>query len=164
MTSTDQARPLPSRYMHRLSVSLAALPLLLLPVACGDDGPSKEDFIADGDRICLDLRRDTDAVEQPAPTAPIQELSAYLEELTRIAERALEDFEALEAPEDDQALKDRMTETLQAQIDQVEEASAAAEGGDAEAAGEALRRSEETGDEIDAELQRYGFEECGRED
>ena len=124
--------------MHRLSVSLAALPLLLLPVACGDDGPSKEDFIADGDRVCLDLRRDTDAVEQPAPTAPIQELSAYLDELTPIAERALEDFEALEAPEGDEGLKDRMTE--------------------------ALRQSEETGDEIDAELQRYGFEECGRED
>jgi hypothetical protein len=150
--------------MHRLSVSVVAASLLLLPVGCGDDGPSKEDFIAEGDRICLDLRRDTDAVEEPAPTEPIQELSAYLDELTPMAERALEDFEALEAPDDDQDVKDRATEALQAEIDRVEEASAAAQRGDAAAAGEALRKSEEASDETDAELQRYGFQECGRDD
>lgn len=150
--------------MHRLTVTIAALLLLLAPVGCGDDGPSKEDFIAEGDRVCLDLRRDTDAVEEPLPTAPIQELSAYLDEVTPLAEQALEDFRALEAPSDDEEIKDRMTEALQTQIDHVEEASAAAQGGDAQAAGEALRQSEESGDEIDAELQRYGFQECGRDD
>jgi hypothetical protein len=42
--------------VHRSSLSPAALPLLLVPVACGDDGPSREDGeqLQDDDVATLD--------------------------------------------------------------------------------------------------------------
>jgi len=143
------------------------LVLTLAPVvACGDDGPSKDDFIADGDEICLDLRRDLDAVELPAPTAGPDEVQAYLDEVRPIVEGARDDWADVEASEEDdgEQLKEDVTATLDDQLAKLEDVEAAVQANDAAATQEAVQQLEERGDDTDARLQRYGFDECGRQD
>jgi hypothetical protein len=152
--------------MHRLSVSLVAIPLLLLPVACGDDGPSKEDFIADGDRICLDLRRDVDAIEVPPADAGPDEAQEYIDQVRPVVEQAKDDFAGVEASSEDdgEQLKDDVVATLDDQIAKLDDVDAAIQANDPVAVTNALQQLEERGDDVDAALQRYGFEECGRQD
>jgi hypothetical protein len=151
----------------RASALSGILVLLVAPlVACGDDGPSKEDFIADGDRVCLDLRRDLDAVELPAPTAGPDAVQAYLDDVRPIVEGARGDWNDVEASDDDdgEQLKEDVTATLDDQLAKLDDVEAAVQANDPAATQEAVQQLEERGDDTDARLQRYGFEECGRQD
>src|SRR5215213_3367467 len=100
--------------MRTKAVSAVAVLTLLPLLGCGDDGPSKEDFIADGDDVCLDLRSDLDAVQLPAPTAGPDEVQAYLDDVRPIVEQAKRDFDDVEASEEDdgEQLKEDVVATL----------------------------------------------------
>ena len=151
----------------RIRAIAPVLVLILLPLlGCGDDGLSKEDFIADGDDLCLDLRRDLDAVQLPAPTAGPEEVQAYLDEVRPIVEQGRRDWDDLEASDEDdgEQLKDDVVATLDDQLAKLDDVEAAVQANDAAATQEAVRQLEERGDDTDARLQQYGFEECGRQD
>jgi hypothetical protein len=145
----------------------SVLLLAVLPLgACGDDGPSQEDFVADGDDVCLDLRRDLDAIRLPAPTAGPEEVQAYLDEVRPVVERGKEDWSNVEASEeeDGEQLKEDVIATLDDQLAKLDDVEAAVEANDPAATQAAVQQLEERGDDVDADLQRYGFEECGRQD
>lgn len=144
---------------------LAAGAALVVGLAgCGDDGPSKDEFIADGDQLCRELRRDLDAVELPDPTAKLPDLSAYIDEVEPIVERGRDQVAELEAPEDAEDLKADLLSSLDDQIAKLADVREKAEANDAEGTAEALQSLEERSDEIDARVQEYGFQDCGRAD
>jgi hypothetical protein len=152
--------------MRTRAVATGLVFMLLPLLGCGDDGPSKEDFIAAGDDICLDLRRELDAVQLPAPNAGPEEVQAYLDEVRPIVEQGQRDWNGVEASEDDdgEQLKEDVVATLDDQLAKLDDVEAAVQSNDAAATQEAVQQLEEQGDDTDARLQRYGFEECGRQD
>lgn len=164
--------------LKKLSALLALLSLVVAG-ACGDDtdttdpvatddtsGESedenrltKDEFIEQGDTICLALSMASQEVEPPESP---EGMPLYLTELVGQAEAAYEQFELLEPPEDGEDVHQSLLEALSTSIATVEGAITAYENGDSVTGGDLLTQATEEGDAADQELQAYGFQECGK--
>ena len=164
--------------MLKKLVTSSAILLLALTGACGGDSATsdpvatddttgessdsealtKEEFIEQGDTICLALSMASEEVEPP--DSP-EGMPLYLTELVGQAEEALRQFELLEPPADGQDVHESLIEALSASIATVEGAITAYENGDQVTGGDLLAQATDEGDAADEELQAYGFEQCG---
>lgn len=115
--------------MNKLAALLILVLVPLALAACGgDDGPSKEDYIADADEICARSDKETDAVfeqafENPQEPKPA-EAQAALEEALPIVKKDLTELKGLEKPEGDEDEIDAIWEAIDTGIKTLEEASA----------------------------------------
>ena len=164
--------------LRKLGTTFAIL-LLALAGACGGDSDSsdpvatddtseessesdaltKEEFIEQGDTICLALAMASDEVEPP--DSP-EGMPLYLTELVGQAEEAQRQFELLEPPADGQDVHQSLILALGTSIATVEGAITAYENGDQVTGGDLLNQAAEEGDAADEELQAYGFQQCGK--
>jgi hypothetical protein len=111
---------------------LTALLLVLIPLALaacgGDDGPSKEDYIADADEICARSNKETDAIfeqafENPQKPEP-EEAQAALKEALPVVKKDLEELKGLEKPKGDEDEIDAIWAAIDTGIQTLDEASA----------------------------------------
>jgi len=145
----------------RLQVLALVLSLSAVTACGGEDGLSKEEFIAQGDAVCEQLGKDTEAV--PAPTGQ-DGVEEYVTSLTGLVEGAKSDFSALEAPSDGKDLQTDIVGALDTAIDILEGAAAAAASGDLEAAREAVPEgAAEESKAVSKQAKEYGFASCGAE-
>ena len=145
------------RLVHVLLGSALALGLS----ACGSDGLSKEEYVAQANEICADADTKTDAIAQPTQPADI---GPYLQEGAKIQAEAIDKLEALEPPADD---ADRIEkELIKPYRELVREVRAVRE--EVEKAGNdqaAVLKSLDALQEIDTETPNdfaveYGLDEC----
>lgn len=122
------------------------------------DRLTKEEFIEQGDTICLALSLASQEVEPP--DSP-EGMPLYLTEIVGQAEAAYAQFELLEPPEDGEDVHQSLLDALGTSITTVEGAITAYENGDGVTGGDLLTQAAEEGDAADEELQEYGFQECG---
>lgn len=125
-----------------------------------EDRLTKEEFIEQGDTICLALSLAGEEVEPPESP---EGMPLYLTELVGQAEEAYRQFELLEPPEDGEDVHRSLLEALSTSIATVEGAITAYENGDTVTGGDLLAQATDEGDAADQELQAYGFQECGSE-
>ncbi len=145
----------------RLQVLALVLGLSALTACGGEDGLSKEEFIAQGDAVCEQLDKDTEAV--PAPTGQ-DGIEEYVDTLTGLVESAKSDFAALEAPSDGTDLQTDVVGALDTAIDILEGAAAAAASGDLDAAAESVPEgAAEESEAVSKKAAEYGFASCGAE-
>jgi predicted small lipoprotein YifL len=146
-------------------VAVAAVMLGAL-AGCGDEGPSKEEYIESADRVCAEYDRPLAAVNQAYVRATergdIEAAIEGLDEGLRVGERQLRDLRELTPPEDDaQAIKEQLDQAAR-QLELVRGIRRALSDGDVE-------RVERTGDELRSGDERYdrlardyGYEVCGK--
>ena len=81
----------------------AAVPLAVLAFAAcgGEDGPSREEFAAEAEKICADLERQGDRLSQSEPDN-IGEIATFAQEARGAAEDAVNRIGELEVPGGDE--------------------------------------------------------------
>ena len=164
--------------LKKLMTSSAVL-LLALAGACGGDSETsdpgatdgttgessdsealtKEEFIEQGDTICLALSMASEELEPP--DSP-EGMPRYLTELVGRSEDALRELKLLEPPADGEDVHESLIAALSRSIATLEGAITAYENGDQVTGGDLLVQATEEGDAASEELQSYGFQECGR--
>lgn len=139
---------------HRI-VGLAASAALLV-AACGGDGLSKPDYIAQADEICAAAERK--ASELPQPTDPAQ-APQYAESLEEITDGYIQDLRELSPPEEDAEEIDELIGKMEQAGAKLVEAirTQSNSGNPAAAYSEALRLAEEANEQASV----YGFKSCG---
>lgn len=137
-------------------VAFVSIPALML-VGCGDEGPTKQEFIARADRICADAKQDLAKLGRPKDIGDLERLSA---EARRINARVLKELRALEAPEEDRAQIRRMIERLEHATETIPSLTEAARAGDEAALARAARRIRVATEDASRIARDYGFKEC----
>jgi hypothetical protein len=152
--------------MTRLRRTLCCAPALalLLPLAaCGDDGPTQEEYVAEVNAICAENAEALSGEDLPEDP---ERLGDALEDAVEEVSDTLEEIEGVERPpEDDQRIQDEFLDPVRAQVDQVEEVLPEVQ----EALEEQdLQRLSELSEQLELEdaagvqefLQSYGLTEC----
>ena len=138
---------------------VAALALVALG-ACSQ-GPTKEEFIEQADRICREADSKTTDLERP--TSP-DALAGFVTKAREITEGLLRDLRALETPEGDAEVIGNMTNRIEAAMELLPEIQAAAEERNVEEINRLATRLQDEAAEANQIAQDYGLEECGRSD
>ena len=140
-------------------VLIMLVPLLALSACGDDDGPSREDYIADADALCERINERIEDVNEPRPT-DLDELRELLDEAIEVTREGTEELEELEPPEE---IEDDVDDFLASARDQGQLLEDARDAGSFEEGARILREGlppivearRDAADEI-------GFEECGR--
>jgi hypothetical protein len=135
------------------------LSALLLAACGGDDGPSREDFVAEADALCERLNERIEEVNEREPQN-LEELRGVLDDGLEITEEGLDQFRELEVPDEVEEDVDRYLDAAEEQKEILERARAA---DSPQAVGEILEEQlpavqeerEEAADDV-------GFEKCGQ--
>ncbi|HUR49051.1 MAG TPA: hypothetical protein VMY88_05915 [Acidimicrobiales bacterium] len=164
--------------MRRKLTTLVALLLLVVAGACGKDGGTagtvedkdtavdgeqltRAEFLERGDAICGELEVAVSLVESPQSQ---EDFAHYLTEIRGPVEAARESWELLVPPDDGQDVHQALLDSLTEGLEALNGAITAAESGDTVTAEDLLSEADRAGDEVDAQAQAYGFEECGKDD
>lgn len=143
----------------QLARIVAALALVALS-ACSQ-GPTKEEFIEQADRICREADAKTTDLEPP--TSP-DDLAGFVTKAQEITEELLQDLRELEPPEGDEDVIEDMTNRIEAAMELLPEIQAAAEERQVEEIDRLATELQEEAAEANRIAQDYGLEECGRSD
>jgi len=160
-----------------LATSLAVL--LLALGGCGEDGggsdaggadtateaeaPSKDEFIEQGDEICMEFDEVQEELEADIEAAgnDTDELAALFEEFADEAESTADELEELGAPEGQEDEVEEYISDSREQIDQLRDAGEALADGDTERFTSIVEEGEAKGDELQEQAEAIGFQECG---
>ena len=164
--------------MRKTLMVLFAVLSLAGAAACGNDADNadnedessesgageqltKEEFLERGDAICGELDVALGLVEFPKDQ---NDFARYLKEVRGPAEAAREDLELLVPPDDGEDVHQALLDQFTSGLESLDGAITAAEAGDTVTAGDLLAEADRDGDEVDTQLQAYGFKECGVDD
>ena len=134
------------------------VPLLVLAGCGGDDGPSREDYIADADALCERLNERVEDVNQTEPTN-LAQLRQFLDEGLEVTREGIEELEELEPPEE---IENDVDDFLDSARDQERVLEDARDAPSFEEGAQILREElpPVVQDRRDA-ADEIGFEECG---
>ena len=159
--------------LRKLTVLFALLSLAVAG-ACGDEPDnnnsndsasgeqlSKAEFIEQGDAICGEFEAAASQIETPTDEA---DLARYLKDVRAPAEAARESWELLQPPEDGEQVHQALLDQLTTGLDALNGAISAAEAGDTVTAEDLLSEADRAGDPVDAQVEAYGFQKCGKDE
>jgi hypothetical protein len=93
---------------------------LAVAAGCGgDDGPSAEDYVRQGNEVCRQAVEDAKDIERPSGDSS-EAVAAYANAFLPIARRRLEGLRALEPAEDDVRFHERLIEEQERYVAAVE--------------------------------------------
>jgi len=140
-----------------LSVSILAA---LMTFACTQQ-VSKEDYIADVNRLCDDTRRELDAYGAALrDAASVEEVRAAVERGRAIFERFRDELNALEKPDEDRAILVRWLAAIDEVVDLMRRLEEATASGNIGAIDQLARAAEGAQTEGDALATDYGIDAC----
>jgi hypothetical protein len=145
----------------KLIAALVAASIPFSLAACGgddDEGPSKDDYIAEVDKVCARSDAETtrlaeEAFEDPQDPQP-DEAQAFLEKGLPVVKQAVEDIEEVEKPKDDEEKLEEWIAATEAGVTTLEEASQTPDTSLTALVGEPFAESEKIAEE-------YGMDDCG---
>jgi hypothetical protein len=112
--------------VQRSLVVTAAVIAVAVAAGCGgDDGPSAEDYVREGNEVCRRANADTTEIGRPDDDSS-EAVAAYADAFLPIATRRLEGLRALEPTEDDERFHDRLLEEQERYVAAVETLAEAA--------------------------------------
>ena len=134
--------------------------LALMTFACTQQ-VSKEDYVADVNRLCDETRRELDAYGTMLRYASsVDEVRAAVERGRAIFERFRDEIAALEKPDEDRAILVRWLAAIDEIVDLMRRLEEATESGDIGAIDEVARAAASAQTEGDALATDYGIEAC----
>ena len=128
-----------------------------------DTGLSKEEYIKQGDAICAESDRKTDAIPQPPADAPRQAILLYAQQLVNTARPDIERFRALKGPVADRPTTDQMSAYADALLAKQTEGLRAMTLGDGTAYVAAMEQADAAGLQFRRTTANYGFAECPKQ-
>jgi galactokinase len=141
-------------------------------VACGDSGPSREEYIAQADAFCeernAEAKERNEKLQQIATEAHSEEefmakAAPELEDGLEWTRDGQEEFKGIEPPEADQETIDKLVATLDDEVAVLENVVEAVKQRDLERFTDLINEQENIDDRANEIAQDYGFKECGNE-
>ena len=141
-------------------------------VACGDSGPSREDYIAKADAFCkernAEAKERNEKLQQIATSAKTED--EFFDEATPELEDGLEwtrdgqeDFKDIEPPEADKETIDKLVAATDEELAVLEKVVDAARDGDLDRFTDLANEQQNIDDRANEIARDYGFKECGSE-
>ena len=141
-----------------MRVPAAVALLLLLLAGCGGDGLSKQELVAEGDKICSRINKQIAKEPDPKSAADLERLA---ERTVELSDPAIKDMEALEPPDELEKDFAAFVKSLKEQRDLTKQIGEAAGAGDNE-------KIQQVGTEAQKAQLKYqkladgiGFKQCG---
>jgi hypothetical protein len=104
---------------RRFAVAGIVVGLALAGGCGGDDGPSAEDYVRQGNEVCRQAAEDAKDIARPSGDSS-EAVAAYANAFLPIAKRRLEGLRALESAEDDGRFHERLIEEQERYVAAVE--------------------------------------------
>jgi hypothetical protein len=134
--------------------------VLALAAGCGgDDGPSAEDYVREGNEVCRQAMEDAEGIERPTGDSS-EAVEAYANAFLPIARRRLEGLRALEPAEDDQRFHDRLIMEQETYVAAVETLGEAAGRDDRATAGRAAQEGAGAARRSTLLYRELGLDDC----
>jgi hypothetical protein len=125
--------------VQRSLAVVGAVAALALAAGCGgDDGPSAEDYVRQGNEICRQAVADAKDIERPTGDSS-EAVAAYATAFLPIARRRLEGLRGLEPTDDDRRFHDRLIEEQETYVAAIQTLGEAAGRNDRATAGKAAQ-------------------------
>ncbi len=102
-----------------LAVAGTVVALALAAGCGGDDGPSAEDYVRQGNEVCREATADAKDIKRPTGDSS-EAVATYANAFLPIAKRRLEGLRALEPAEDDARFHERLIEEQERYVAAVE--------------------------------------------
>ena len=141
----------------RVHAAVALLLLLVLLAGCGG-GLSKNELVAEGDKICARVNKQIAKEPDPKSAADLERLAKRTVE---ISDPAIKDMEALEPPDDLKKDFDAFVDSLKEQRDltkQIGEAAGAGDNDKIQQVGTRAQKAQASYQKLSAKI---GFKQCG---
>ena len=144
--------------MRKPTVPLLAVLALLGASGCGDDAPSKKEFVAELDAVCRETNERVSKLEAPQT---LRELPEFTRESRRLIDDSLDKAEKLELPEEDgDQFKDYISKSRRS-VAALDELERAARKNDQKAVRRVLVKAAEDNNRRDAQAKALGLKDCG---
>ena len=135
-----------------------ALPLVLVLAGCGGGALSKEELVAEGDKICQRVNKQVAKEPDPKSAADLEKLA---QRTVEISDPAIKDMEALEPPDELQKDFDAFVASLKEQRDLTEQIGQAAGDGDNAKIQELGAQAQKAQASYQKLSTKLGFKQCG---
>jgi hypothetical protein len=133
---------------------------LALAAGCGgDDGPSAEDYVRQGNEVCREATADAKGIERPAGDSS-EAVATYANAFLPIARQRLEGLRELEPAEDDQRFHERLIEEQERYVAAVETLGEAAGRDDRATAGRAAEEGARSARRSTVLYNELGLDDC----
>lgn len=145
---------------NRLSIPALLATAVLAATGCGEDKPTKAEYVADLDRVCQESKDKIEALPKPRKLGDIPE---YTQKARPIVEKSIEDAEALELPEEDAEQFEDYVSGAKEQLPAIDELEQAAKSGKTAEVQKVVAKTEKESETRDAEAKKLGLKKCGSE-
>ena len=141
-----------------MRVPAAVALLLLLLAGCGGDGLSKQELVAEGDKICSRINKQIAKEPDPKSAADLERLA---ERTVELSDPAIKDMEALEPPDELEKDFAAFVKSLKEQRDLTKQIGEAAGAGDNEKIQKIGTDAQKAQAGYQKLADKIGFKECG---
>ena len=143
---------------RRLAVPILLVVAALTAAGCGDDGPSKDEYVADLNRVCTESSEKIQKIKRPRS---VKGIAPFIRESRVVLKDSLKEAEKLELPDEDkkefQSYIDANKKSL-AVLDDIERASAK---NDTKAVRRLFASTVADNRKRDLQAKKLGLNECG---
>ena len=144
-------------------IRLLSVCLLMTFLCACSQRVSKEDYVSDVNKLCVDAREDLDAYEEALRgAASVAEVRSAVTEGRTAFERFRGKIAALEQPEEDRGTLDRWLTQIEKVVDLMRRLEEATASGDLEAVEQVTQEAERAQAEAERLVIDYGIEGCAR--
>lgn len=142
-----------------------ALGVAMLFAACGggDDGPTKEEFIASADELCEKADEKLDPIIE-REIEDFDDAKKLSTDAAKVGDALLKDLRALEVPKGDEEEVEAVFGGIEKQVRTIRQMGKAAEDEDSDRIDEILEEGDDISEDTQKDAEDYGFETCGIDD
>ena len=142
---------------------LSAAPVVLLALAaliagCGEDKPSKQEYITSLDKVCKESNEKIQKVKSPKS---VKEISTFSQDVRPILEDSIEEAEDLELPDEDADGFENYVAESKKSIEELDDLEKAASANDVPAVRRVFTTIATENRKRDAQAKKLGLKVCG---
>jgi hypothetical protein len=143
---------------HLQGVAAVLLALAALVAGCGDDKPSKKEYIAKLDNVCQKSNQKIQKVESPQT---VKGIGGFTRKVRPILEESIKDAEDLELPDDQgDEFEDYVADSKKS-LTELDELEKAADANDTPGVRRVFTKITRENKKRDAQAKKLGLKQCG---
>jgi len=145
---------------NRFSIPALLATAVLAATGCGEDKPTKAEYVADLDRICQESQDKIEALPEPRKLA---DFTTFVQKARPLVEKSIEDAEALKLPEEDADRFEAYVASAKDQLPAIDELEQAAKTGKTAEVQRVVAKAQKESEARNAEAKKLGLKKCGSE-